>query len=248
MIKEIVEHRSQRSFTGELIQKDVLDRILECTSRASTTGNMQLYSIVITEDQERKMELGKCHFSQPMIEKSSMLVTFCADVNRFSKWCEQRDADPAYHNFLWFMNGSIDAILASQNFSLAAQHEGLGICYLGTTLYTAKRIIELLKLPKGVIPITTLAVGYPDQLPPLTDRLPNKAIVHYEQYEDYTSETIDDLWAQREASQETQKLLEDNQLDNLAKIFTQNRYKRSDNIAISESLLEIVKEQGFFDL
>lgn len=246
MIKEIKEHRSIRSYLDTKIPTNVLNRIIESASRASTTGNMQVYSIIITQDPEKKAELAKCHFNQPMIAQAPMLVTFCVDINRFSKWCNIREASPCYDNFLWWVNGAIDATLASQNFALAAQHEGLGICYLGTTVYNTKRIVELLKLPKGVIPITTLVVGYPDKTPKLADRLPLEAIVHYEEYENYCNEKIEQLWKERENSEETKSILKQNNLDNLAKVFTQNRYKAEDNIAVSKSYFEAIKEQGFF--
>ena len=100
------------------------------------------------------------------------MVTVCADVHRFSKWCEQRDADPAYDNFAWFLNASTDALLAAQNLCVEAEMHGLGICYLGTTIYTAGDISQILELPKGVIPLTTVVLGYPDESPELTDRLP----------------------------------------------------------------------------
>ena len=247
MIKEIKEHRSIRNYESTPISQEVLDQLLESAMRASTTGNMQLYSIVVTQDAEAKQKLGACHFNQPMIAQAPMLVTFCADMNRFSQWCAQRDAAPCYDNFVWFTNATIDTVLASQNFALAAEHEGLGICYLGTTVYTAKSIIELLDLPKGVIPITTLVVGYPASTPPLTDRLPVRGVVHYEKYNHYTAEQIDDIWSEKEQSEETKTLLEQNQLDNLAKIFTQNRYKAADNIAISKSFFDVLVAQDFFN-
>ena len=123
----------------------------------------------------------------------------------------------------------------------------MGICYLGTTLDTAAEIVEVLHLPKGVIPITTVVVGYPDETPDPTDRLPLEAVVHYEKYTDYTAAEIEELWAEREESEETKRLLEENGLDNLARIFTERRYVRRDNLAISEAYFALLKEQGFFN-
>ena len=98
-----------------------------------------------------------------------------------------------------------------------------------------------------MVPITTVVVGYPDEKPELTDRLPLDAVVHYEQYKNYTSAEIDELWAEREESDLTKRLLEENGLPNLAQIFTQRRYVREDNLAISRSYLELLKERGFFN-
>ena len=124
---------------------------------------------------------------------------------------------------------------------------GLGICYLGTTIYTAGMIAESLELPKGVIPVTTIVLGYPDESPELTDRLPLEAVVHYEKYTDYTAAEIDELWAEREESELTKRLLEENGLPNLAQIFTQRRYVREDNLSISNSYFALLKEKGFFN-
>ena len=146
-----------------------------------------------------------------------------------------------------FLNASTDALLAAQNLCVEAEMNGLGICYLGTTIYTAGMIAEILELPKGVIPVTTIVLGYPDESPELTDRLPLEAVVHYEKYTDYTAAEIDELWAEREESELTKRLLEENGLPNLAQIFTQRRYVREDNLSISNSYFALLKEKGFFN-
>ena len=141
----------------------------------------------------------------------------------------------------------IDAILASQNAALAAEAHGLGICYLGTTTYQTDKLIELFNCPKGVIPITTLVIGYPDENPPLTDRLPLNGIVQNEIYTDYSSEKIDEIYSEKENLPSTKKLLLENQLENLAKIFTEKRYAKKDNLYFSKLFLEVVNKQGFMN-
>lgn len=243
----LFKHRSIRKFRPTPIPEEVLAECLEAAARASTCGNMQLYSLVVTRDKALRERLAPCHFNQPMVTQAPCVVTVCADVHRFTMWCEQRGADPAYDNFAWFMNAATDALLAAQNLCIQAEIHGLGICYLGTTLYTAAEIVEVLHLPKGVIPITTVVVGYPDETPDPTDRLPLEAVVHYEKYTDYTAAEIEELWAEREESAETKRLLEENGLENLARIFTERRYVRRDNLAISEAYFALLKEQGFFN-
>ncbi len=247
MKRVLFKHRSIRKFRSTPIPEEMLRDILEGATRASTCGNMQLYSLVVTRDEKLREELSPCHFNQPMVRQAPCVVTVCADVHRFSMWCRQREAEPAYDNFAWFLNASTDALLAAQNLALAAEENGLGICFLGTTIYTAREIARILNLPGGVIPLTTVVMGYPDEEPGLTDRLPLNAVVHYEKYEDYTAAEIDELWAERESSEETRRLLEENDLPNLARIFTERRYVRKDNLAISESYFELLKEQGFFN-
>ncbi len=243
----LFKHRSIRKFRPAPIPDEVLRECLEAATRASTCGNMQLYSLVVTRDKAMRERLAPCHFNQPMVTQAPCVVTVCADVHRFTQWCEQRGADPAYDNFEWFLNAATDALLAAQNLCVQAEIHGLGICYLGTTLYTAADIARILELPKGVIPLTTVVVGYPDETPGLTDRLPLDAVVHYEKYTDYTAAEIDELWAEREESEETKRLIEENGLENLAKIFTERRYFRRENLAVSQAYFALLKEQGFFN-
>lgn len=247
MINTLLKHRSIRKFKSTPIPEEELREMLEAATRASTCGNMQLYSLVVTRDKAMREKLLPCHFGQQMVVEAPCVVTVCADVHRFSMWCEQRDAEPAYDNFAWFLTATIDAMLAAQNLVVAAEADGLGVCYLGTTIYTAGEIVKVLNLPKGVLPVTTIVLGYPDEKPALTDRLPQDAVVHFEQYNDYTEAEIDELWAEREESELTKKLLEENGLPNLARIFTERRYVKEDNLAISRAYLALLKERGFMN-
>ncbi|MBR3773086.1 MAG: nitroreductase family protein [Alistipes sp.] len=247
MINTLLKHRSIRKFKSTPIPEEELRELLEAASRASTCGNMQLYSLIVTRDKAMREKLLPCHFGQQMVVEAPCVVTVCADIHRFSMWCRQREAEPAYDNYAWFLTAAIDALLAAQNLTIAAEAQGLGICYLGTTLYTAGEIVKVLNLPKGVLPITTIVLGYPDEKPELTDRLPLDAVVHFEHYNDYTAAEIDELWAEREESELTKQLLRENKLPNLARIFTERRYVKEDNLAISRAYLALMKEHGFMN-
>lgn len=247
MLETIFNHRSIRKFKTQEINPGLLEEILSAGTRASTTGNMQVYSMVVTQDAQKKEELWSCHFKQDMVLQAPVIITFCADFNRFSEWCKQRDAQPGYDNFLSFFTAAIDALLASQNVALAAETHDLGICYLGTTTYMAEKIIEVLGLPKLVVPVTTLVIGYPDESPELTDRLPLDAVVHFESYQDFSPEKINELYSERENSQLTQALLRENAKETLAQIFTDNRYKHADNLHFSKAILETLEKQGFMN-
>lgn len=247
MIKTLTEHRTIRKYTVKHIDKKTMDELLEASCRASNTGNMQTYSIIVTTDEEKKKALAPCHFNQGMVTQAPAVVTFCVDFNRFNKWCEQRNAIPGYDNFLSFSSGLIDAIIAAQNFCVAAESKGLGICYLGTTTYTAKKIIEILKLPKFVVPITTVTVGYPDEFPNLEDRLPLEGIVHYETYKDYTPSDIENIYRDKENSEKAQQFIAENNKETLAQIFTDVRYTKANNEHFSKELLKVLKQQGFWE-
>lgn len=245
MIDVILNHKSIRKYKDEPVSQSLLNKILLAASRASTTGNMQVYSIIVTTDQKVKEQLWEAHFKQNMVLQAPVILTFCADFNRFNKWCRLREAEPGYDNFLSFFTAAIDALLAAQNAALAAEAFGLGICYLGTTTYNADQISVILNLPEDVVPVTTLVTGYPDEDPGLTDRLPLEGIIHYEKYKDYTSADIDKIYAEKDSSELTKKLLKENNLKTLAQIFTQKRYTKKDNELFSEKLLKVIQKQGF---
>ena len=247
MLDTILKHRSIRKYKNTSIPEEILNQILEAGFRASTTGNMQIYSIIITRDEEKKKKLWELHFKQNMVLQAPVLLTICADINRFNKWCRQRNAEPAYDNFLWFTNALIDATIATQNIAIAAENFDLGICYLGTTTYQAEKMIEFFNCPKGVVPVITLVLGYPDENPELTDRLPYKGIVHEETYQDYSEEMIDEIFNEKESLPLTKKLLEENNLENLAKIFTDKRYTKKDNLYFSKAFLKVIHEHGFMN-
>lgn len=246
--KDLQNHRSVRQFKKDPIDQAILDDIIASAIQASNTGNMQIYSIIVTTKQELRDQLcEKGHFNQQMVKDAPVQLTFCADLNRFNKWCEQRNAKPGYDNFLTFLTATTDAIIAAQNACVAAERHGLGICYLGTVNYMTENISNILELPSGVVPVASIAMGYPEVLPPLTDRLPNKAVVHYETYSDFTEESIDGIYAEREASEQTKQLIEENETENLAQIFTDKRYTKANNVTFSKALLAFIEKQGFMN-
>jgi nitroreductase len=237
--------RTIRKYRAQEVAPDLLSDLLKSACRASTVGNMQTYSVVVTRDAERKALLMPAHFNQPMVETAPVVLTFCIDLNRFSKWCEWRNATPGYDNLQWFVTGAVDTLLAAQTFCVAAEEAGLGICYLGTTTYNADQIIDALELPRLVFPITTITVGYPDETPPQPDRLPLEAIVHDEVYRDYAREQIDTLYAYKESLAENKQFIAENGKETLAQVFTDVRYTRKDGEYFSQTLHDAMKRQGF---
>ena len=139
-------HRTIRNYKAVSVAEDILIDILECGIRSSNTGNMQLYSIVVTRNIEKKAELAPFHFNQPMVKEAPLLLTICFDINRFKLWCTANNANADFTCLLWLLNGTIDSSILAQNICVAAESYGLGICYLGTTLYNAPEISKVLHL------------------------------------------------------------------------------------------------------
>ncbi|MDE5845504.1 MAG: nitroreductase family protein [Muribaculaceae bacterium] len=234
-----------RRYTDRVVSDELLRDLMAKASHAPTTGNMQLYSVIVTRDAEMKRKLAPAHFNQPSVESASVVLTFCADYNRFSQWCRQRKAVPGYDNFQSFIAALLDTALLAQQFNTVAELAGLGCCYLGTTTYNAPQIAELLQLPKLVVPVTTLTVGYPDGESTPSDRLAPDAFLHSETYHSYTPEQIDRYYAEKEALPESAKFIAENNKETLAQVFTDIRYTKENNEYFSKIFADFIKQQGF---
>lgn len=219
--------------------------LLEQAEHTPTMGNLQLYSVVITRKEEGKRRLAPAHFNQPMVEGAPVVLTFCADFRRTTLWAENRKATPGYDNFLSFLNAATDALLYCQTFCNLAEEEGLGTCFLGTTLYNSGDIVEALQLPRLVMPVATITLGWPDEHPARPDRLPIGGIIHDETYDDYTPARINAFYTFKEQLEENRHFVEINHKETLAQVFTDLRYTKHDNESMSAGLLEVLKQQGF---
>lgn len=204
-MESLNKRRSIRKYADKDVSNELLTRLLREAERTQTMGNLQLYSVVVTRSEEKKRQLAPAHFNQPMVTGAPVVLTFCADFRRTSRWAEERNAVPGYDNFLSFINAASDALLYTQTFCNLADEEGLGYCYLGTTVYMPQQIIDVLELPRLVMPIATITLGWPDENPPLSDRLPIESIIHEETYRDYTPELIDRFYNEKESLAENKE-------------------------------------------
>lgn len=244
-MKHLLTRRTIRNYTSQDVSEALLNRLLTEAARTQTMGNLQLYSVVVTRQAEMKEKLAPAHFNQPMVKQAPVVLTICADFNRTSTWARCRKAEPGYDNFLSFINAATDALLYTQTLCNLMDEEGLGYCYLGTTVYQPQQIIDILQLPQLVMPVATLTVGWPAEEPPLSDRLPMESFVHQETYQDYLAKDIDAYYAEKESLEENQAFVRINKKETLAQIFTDIRYTRKDNEAMSKELIQTLVRQGF---
>lgn len=244
-MKTINTRRSIRRYADRPVDDQLLRRLLAEAERTQTMGNLQFYSVVVTRSDEMKRRLAPAHFNQPMVIEAPVVLTFCADTRRTTVWCENRDAQPGYDNMLSYQNAATDALLFCQTFCNLVEEEGLGCCFLGTTVYMPQMIIDTLQLPELVVPVATITLGWPDEQPELTDRLPLDAIMHSETYHDYTPESINRFYAEKEALEESKEFCRINNKQTLAQVFTDCRYTKKDNEAMSAGLMDVLRRQGF---
>ena len=236
-----------RNYSDKEVPAELLKSLIEDAMQAPTTGGMQLYSVVVSRSGEMKQKLAPHHFNQRMITGAPVVLTFCADFNRFDKWCEASNAEPCYSNLQSFISALLDVTIFAQQFNTAAEMAGLGCCYIGTTTYNAPQIAETLELPKMVVPVVTLSVGYPANPDgePKAERLPVEAVMHEEVYHDYSTERIKELYAEKEALDVNKHYVEENSKETLAQVFTDVRYPKANNEAFSKIFMDFMVSQGF---
>lgn len=251
----IYGHKSIREYEDKEVSEELLNQIIDAGIRASSSGNMQSYSIIVTRDEELKKKLYTAHMEQSMVVDAPVLITFCADFNRMRKWLLLNDAPVHFDNFMSFMIGAIDATLVAQNCALAAENAGLGICYMGSTLANCDQIGELLNLPANVVPVVGYSLGYPNEKPALRDRLPRHGLVHYEQYCEYSAEEIQQIYKERdekgwERYMDIPKLKEMTEklgLKNLAQVYTIAKYTKESHHKFSQTVLSYLNRQDFMN-
>jgi len=243
------KRKSVRDYQDSHIPEKMLDGILERAMRAPTCGNMQLYSVVVTREKDRKAELAKYHFNQPASTGADVILTICADFNRFSRWCELSDAKPGYSNFHLFIMAMTDAVIYAQQIVTIAEMEGFGTCYLGTVNYNAKEISELLGLPELVVPVASISLGFPsDNQEEQCERLPLKAVMHQEKYRNDSDEEILNLFRVKDENPVNMSFVEENGKKTLAQVFTDIRYPLSTNEKVSTDFLNLLEKTGFLKI
>jgi nitroreductase len=255
VIENLHNRSSIRKYKKQTVPTKLLTKILSAATKTSSSGNMQCYSVIVTTNQDLKEKLLEPHFNQHMVAEAPALITFCADFNRMRRWLELSDAPENFDNFMSFMIAAIDATLASQSAALAAEAEGLGICYLGSTLASCDRISEILNCPENVVPIVGFTLGYPNETPQKRERLPLEAILHHNKYQHFKDEEILNCYNSKEASgfkryqdiPELREMIEKLNIQNLAQVYTKAKYTKQSHIEYSESVLNFIKKQNFFN-
>ncbi|MDE7119961.1 MAG: nitroreductase family protein, partial [Muribaculaceae bacterium] len=233
-----------RRYDGRAVDGALLDSLLARAAHAPPTGNMQLYSVIVSASPEEKAALAPMHFNQPQVMGCGVVLTFCADLHRFSRWCEARQAEPCYDNFQSLVAAFLDTVAFAQQFNTVAEQAGLGVCWLGTTTYNAPEIAATLGLPPLVVPVITLTVGYPAEDGSDVGRLPVEALIHHGSYRDYTADDIDRLYHEKESRVDSQQFVAENGKSTLAQVFTDVRYPRANNELFSEKFLTYLRGCG----
>jgi nitroreductase len=248
-------HRSIRSFTSRPVDDALLNELLHAGLRSSSSGNMQTWSVIVTRDPAEKQRLYELHYEQEMVLEAPVVLTFCSDVFRMREWIRVNNSKQSFDDLLGFLTGAVDAVIAAQTICLAAESADLGICYMGTTWWSADRLIELLALPPGVFPVTSLVLGYPAENPPLRDRLPLELIVHQGRYRRLTDAEIvahhaereRTAWARYNANAALRERLAEAGLTRVTDFYTSKfKYSKELHTRVSQMLIDTLHAQGLW--
>ncbi len=181
-IELIHRHGSTRRYKSNPVSATVIETIVSAGQRASTSSNLQTYSVISVTEAAKRERLAELCNNQQHITEAPLFLTFCADLARMDRISQLRGYTQVANYTENFLIAAIDAAIVAQNSALAAQSLGMGICYIGAIRNKPREVIELLGLPKLVFPITGMTVGYTVEQPRLRPRLPLREILHHEQY------------------------------------------------------------------
>lgn len=185
-ISLIMNHRSVRKYTDRPVSQEQLEAIVASAQMASSSSNVQAYTVVAVTEPELKNRLADYAGSQAYIRECPVFLVWCADLSRLKKAAEThapeaKSYEGAVENFVV---ATVDVALAAQNAAVAAESLGLGIVYIGGIRNDIEAVSEALGLPDYVYPVFGMCVGYPDPQhgAGVRPRLPLEAVLHMNGY------------------------------------------------------------------
>lgn len=200
-IEQLHKHYSVRSYKPEPVSHDLVQTIVLAGQRASTSSNLQMYSVVAVTDEAKRKELSMLCGDQESIRQAPVFMAWCADLTKLERACEMRGYEHSHMYVENFLVSAVDVALAMQNAAVAAESLGLGICYIGAIRNQSQGVIDLLQLPELVFPVSGMTLGWPNAEPNRRPRIATDAILHWETYDN--SQLDDALYAYDEAMIET---------------------------------------------
>ena len=181
-IELIHKHGSVRDYKPDPVSRETIETIVAAGQRASTSSNLQMYSVIATTDQAKRTRLMSLCGGQKHVGSAPAFLAWCADLSRLTRACDMQ----GYTNEAGYMENLllavVDVSLMMQNTALAAESLGLGICYIGAIRNNPQDVIDLLSLPKQVFPICGMTLGWPVESPSIRPRLPLEAVLHWDTY------------------------------------------------------------------
>jgi nitroreductase len=184
-------HRSIRAFAEEPLEDEVVADIVRSGLCAATSSNLQATTVIRVRTVETRRRIAEVAGGQDHIVTAAAFLIWCADLNRTRRACEMAGGSMTSGMTEQFIIATVDVSLAAQNAVVAAEAQGLGICYIGAIRNDPQTVSDLLQLPDDVYPVFGLCIGRPDQDPEVKPRLPLDVVLKDNVYnEDGEAEQI----------------------------------------------------------
>lgn len=250
VIECLLNHRSVRKYKKKPLEPDKLELILRAGTRAATAGNLQLYSFIVVDDDEKKKELDRAWEARPVsLADAAVVIIALVDQYRVKRWLRLH-SDREIHNNrpINFFLGIWDALIALQNIVVAAESMGLGTCYVGSIL--EMNIQEILKTPEHVFPAGMVCIGYPNEWPAFSMRLPLEAVVHKNIYVLPSDNEINEWYKERDAVWDTvadtlKERLKEQNIFGIAQALAIQRYSEEAVEKRSKGILDNLRRSEF---
>ena len=193
----ILERRSAHRFKDQDVPEAVLDKVLTAALRAPTPGGSvvggyrgsQPYSVIVVRDKSRRVQLNEMltEGRRKSIEEAPVSLVFCVDTHRLNRWAALSGGAPHFNGI-----GILWVSLAGDVHRRAERAHRRGLArarpqYVQEIVWQPYQTLDFFRLPKQVLPVAMLIVGYPSERPPLAPSLPLEAVVHHETYKDPTT-------------------------------------------------------------
>jgi FMN reductase [NAD(P)H] len=247
VLESLFKHKSIRKYKNQPLEDEKLQLIIKAAQAAPTWCNGEQVSIIAVKDQALKDKMRDLAWGQPYISSCSVFLVFCADFYRISIAFEKagktkEDFEKYIKNVDTLIVGSHDVGIALQNATVAAESLGLGTVDIGAIRGKSLEVTKELNLPKYVIPLVGLCVGYPDDDPGLKPRMPMSGVCFDNKYDTEKAKAgIEeyDVIYQKYLSERDTNARDSNWSKSISKIYT--------SFAVEETY-DLLKQQGFISI
>ncbi|MDL9944955.1 nitroreductase family protein [Gordonia sp. ABSL11-1] len=195
VIDQLLAHRSVRQFLDAPVDDDQLTSIIAAAQSASTSSNLQAWSVIAVRDPARRARLAALAGDQQFLRCAPLVLVWLADLGRAARVADRHGAALDATDYLEStVLGFVDASLAAQNAVVAAESLGLGAVFVGAFRNRPTEVAAELRLPQRVFATFGLAVGVPDpeERAGIKPRLPQRVVVHQETYDPSRDEAVAD--------------------------------------------------------
>lgn len=187
IIAHLLNHCSVRAYdTSRDVSDDTLKQAVAAAQSASTSSNLQVWSVIAVRDPARRSRLAELAGGQKHVADAPLFLAWVLDLSRLRRVGQTVDIPTGGTDYMeLYTVGVVDAALAAQNAVTALESEGLGIVYIGGMRNHPEKVAQELGLPPGCMVVFGMCVGYPDpaQPPDIKPRLPQSAVLHTERYD-----------------------------------------------------------------